>query len=231
MLEHRTIVEPLEFRSAKNGTRITASGVAMRYGARSKPVLDPSLPRRGPFIEEFRPGSMTKTLSERDITANHEHDTRMYLGRTSAGTLRFEDSATELRYELDLPDTAAGRDVATLAERGDLKGSSLGFRAIPKSTRWSVDPETGLALRSVGEAFVGHIATTCYPAYDDSTLEMALRSLASDLGEDVDKLVEAANRGDLPTLIAPPEGDENADEEAGDGRETTVHDHRLDWLT
>jgi HK97 family phage prohead protease len=228
--EHRTILEPLEFRSAQNGTRIVASGVAMRYGAKSKPVLDLSSGRRTPFIEEFRPGAMTKTLSERDITANHEHDTRMYLGRTSAGTLRFTDSTTELRYELDLPDTSAGRDVATLGERGDLKGSSLGFRAIPKSVTWSVDAESGLALRSVGEAMVAHLATTCYPAYDDSTMEMALRSLADDLDADVSKLVEAANRGDLPTLIAPPSGDE-ATEENEDGRETTVHDHSLDWLT
>jgi HK97 family phage prohead protease len=226
--EYRTFVEPLEFRSTDDGKTITAAGVAMRYGARSKPVRTSG--RKDPFIEEFRSGSMTKTLSERDITANHEHDPRLYLGRTSAGTLRFEDSPTELRYEVDLPDTSAGRDVANLAERGDLKGSSLGFSPIAKSVKWSVDPDTGLALRSVGEAMVGHIATTCYPAYGDSTLELALRSLAADLDTNLNDLVEAANRGELPDLISP-SGETLQERRSDDGRETTVVRERISWMT
>jgi hypothetical protein len=64
------------------------------------------------------------------------------------GSLRLTDDRSELAYEIDLPDTTAGRDAAHLLERGDIKGSSIGFRAMPKAVAWSVD-EDGMALRSV----------------------------------------------------------------------------------
>jgi hypothetical protein len=37
-----------------------------------------------------------------------------------------------LHYEIDLPDTTLGTDVAELLRRGDISGSSLGFRNIDK---------------------------------------------------------------------------------------------------
>lgn len=221
--ELRTLLDPPEFRSSTGGA-LVATGVAVRYGARSKMI-------GGRFTEEFRSGAFAKTLAERDVTANHEHDRRLYLGRTSAGTLRFEDTADELRYELSLPDTAAGRDVAHLAERGDLRGSSVGFRAIPASVRWTRDPESGVAHRSVGEATLDHVATTCYPAYDDSTVELALRSLAAELDRDPAEVMAAKSGADLGLLIAPDPGDESSDHRSVDGRlDSTVHRARMAGL-
>src|SRR3954452_13784671 len=107
--ETRSLLEPPEFRS--EGTKLTASGVAMRYGAKSKPI-------KGQFREVFSPGAFTKTLQEQDIQSHNEH-LGPYLARTGNGTLRLTDSRSELAYEIDLPDTSAGRDAAHLLERGD----------------------------------------------------------------------------------------------------------------
>lgn len=207
--ELRSLAEPPEIRSAGDG-KLIASGVAIRYGARSKPIL-------GRFVEEIRSGAATKTMGEQDILALHEHSPMAMLGRTSNGTLRLADSPTELRYEVDLPDTSAGRDVAALLERGDIRGSSFGFRAIPRSVKWSV--EGGMALRSVGELSLHHVSTTCVPYYVESTAEVAYRSLAEDCHVDLRAVMEAAERGELPALIEHPEGQQEEER----GRASTLH--------
>lgn len=221
-LEHRSLLEPPEFRS--EGTRITAAGVAMRYGAKSKPIA-------GQFRETFSAGAFTKTIQEQDVRSHFEHF-GPYLGRTANGTLRLADSPAELRYELDLPDTTAGRDVARLLERQDLRGASIGFNAIPKEVRWSV--EDGMALRSVGQARLNLVDLTVAPAYDDSTAEMALRSLADERGLELRSVLEAAHSGLLPTLIETPSPEDVDDEErrsTDDGRETpTAVRQRIAWL-
>lgn len=207
--ETRSLVEPVEFRSA--GDKLTASGVAMRYERRSKPI-------RGKFVEQFLPGSLAKTITEQDVLAHNEHG-GPYLARSGAGTLRLHDSRSELAYEIDLPDTTAGRDAATLLERGDIKGSSIGFRSIPGTDQWTVGDD-GMALRSVREARLSFVDLTVAPYYDDSTAELALRSLADDRGMELRSLMEAADRGELPTLIASDVEDDETDDRSGHGRET-----------
>jgi HK97 family phage prohead protease len=197
-LELRSLSEPPEFRSS--GGKLQASGVAMRYGAKSKPI-------KGQFRETFRPGAFAKTISEQDIHSHNEHN-GPYLARTGSGSLRLTDDRSALAYEIDLPDTTAGRDAAHLLERGDIKGSSIGFRAIAKQVAWTVDDD-GMALRSVGEAKLIRVDLTVAPYYDDSTAELALRSLADDKHMELRSLLEAAERGELPTLIANDDGEDD----------------------
>lgn len=215
--EHRALVEPVEFRS--DGNRIVASGVAMRYGAKSKPI-------EGRFREVFQPGSFSKTIKEQDVRSHNEHG-GPYLGRTANGSLRLIDTRSELAYELDLPDTSAGRDAAALLERGDIKGSSIGFRAIPSAVKWSVDDD-GMALRTVGEASLALIDLTVAPAYPDSTAALAMRSLADDMHVEVRTLLDMG-AVDLATLISSPPG-EGAEEDDDEGRETpTFARERFSW--
>lgn len=218
-LEVRSLVEPPEFRSSDG--KLVAAGVAMRYGAKSKPIA-------GQFREVFLPGAFTKTLQEQDVHSHNEHH-GPYLGRTGAGTLRLTDTRSELAYEIDLPDTGAGRDAAALLERGDIKGSSIGFRALPKQVTWSVDTD-GMALRSISEAKLRRVDLTIEPYYPDSTAEMAFRSLAEQTGLEVRSLIEAAGRGDLAALILDPEDSDEHRSHDDDGRETTVHRRPAHWF-
>ncbi len=222
IIERRTLVEPVEFRASDDGKRIVAAGVAIRYGAVSKDL--------GGFKEEIRSGAATKTLQERDLTMLHEHERRMLLGRRSAGTLRITNDERELAYEVDIPDTSYGRDLAVSLERRDVTGSSFGFVAIKADTKWSVGDD-GVALRSVGALMLDHLSTTCAPAYDEHTAELAMRSLASQTGREYRELLDAAKQGLLPTLIsAPAGGEEDHEEEDPDGRETTVWRRPVSWF-
>lgn len=221
-VERCPFIQPVEFRSTDNGTRLLAAGVAMRYGAKSKPI-------RGSFREVFKPGAFNKTLQEADVRAHHEHG-GPYLGRTGNGTLRLVDGLSELTYELDLPDTSAGRDAATLLERQDIKGSSIGFRSIKAAEHWNRDVD-GIALRSVGEARLFYVDLTVAPAYDDSTAELALRSFAETHDLELRSVLDAVDHGTpLADLIDPPERDERSTETDDDGRETTVVRERISWL-
>ena len=221
-LELRNFIDPPEFRSGEAG-KITAAGVAMRYGARSKPVTKAG---RGVFREQFSAGAFAKTLQEQDIRSHLEHF-GPYLGRVSNGSLRLTDDRSALTYELDLPDTTAGRDAAALLERGDLRGASIGFRAIRGGEQWS-DGDDGMALRTVSEARLGLVDLTIAPAYDDSTAEMALRSLAAEHHLDIDTLIDAAATGELRSRLARSVEDEDSD--GAHGRETTVRRHMTHLL-
>jgi HK97 family phage prohead protease len=208
--EQRPITEVPEFRSVENGTRIVASGIAMRYGAKSRPIHNPA---RGTFREEFRSGAFARSIGQQDVRAHLEHG-GPFLARTGSGTMRLTDDRSALAYEIDLPNTGAGRDAAELLERRDVAGSSIGFRAISKQTAWSVD-EDGMALRSVGEAQLVVVDLTVAPAYPDSTAEMALRSLADDLGVEVRSLMDAP---DLAAILDPEHRDDQEHEEDEDTR-------------
>jgi hypothetical protein len=101
-----------------------------------------------------------------------------------------------------------------------------------------------MALRSVGEARLFVVDLTTSPAYDDSTADLAFRSLAVTSGMDYDAIVAAAERGALADMIDPPvsevapvavddtgEDEPSTDTESGDGRETpTVNRPHIAWL-
>jgi len=62
-----------------------------------------------------------------DARALMNHDPTLLLGRQSSKTLRLTTDTEGLEFEVDLPDTALGRDVRVLLERGDLDGASFGW--------------------------------------------------------------------------------------------------------
>jgi HK97 family phage prohead protease len=205
-IEIRPAADPVEVRSEDG--KIVLSGVAIRYGARSRDL--------GGFHERIMPGAATEAIQKGDVLALHEHQLHNLLGRTSSGTLRLFDSPSELRYEVDIPDTQIGREVAHLVERRDIKGSSFGFRAQPSAVKWTKD-ENGLALRSVhGFRLLRDVSTTALPAYEDTAAAVALRSFAAETGLDVEprSVLEAAEQGDLAQLLdglvpgETPEGEE-----------------------
>jgi HK97 family phage prohead protease len=192
-VEVRPFAEPVEVRS-ENG-RLVLSGTAIRYGARSRDL--------GGFRERVMPGAATEAIQKGDVLALDEHRHDRYLGRTSNGSLRLVDTATELRYEVDLPDTSIGREVAALAERRDYKGSSFGFRARPETVKWTKD-EDGTPLRSIHAfSLVRDVGPTISPAYESTTAEMVLRRFPAEAERDVEvrSVLEAAARGELAQLL------------------------------
>ncbi len=82
---------------------------------------------------------------------------------------------TGLRFELTPPNTQLGNDVLELVERGDISGMSFGFRALKES--WDITPTP--YIRTVTAAELREITVTSMPAYPESGVEIAHRSLFS----------------------------------------------------
>ncbi|MBZ9873482.1 HK97 family phage prohead protease [Mesorhizobium sp. BR1-1-9] len=122
------------------------------------------------FIERIDPGAFNSALSA-DVRALVDHDTGRVIGRTKSGTLRLAVDTRGLRVEIDVPDTADGRDLWTLVERGDISGMSFGFRV----TKQSWDETGDMPVRTVLEVELYEVSACAFPAYDDTTL--GIRSL------------------------------------------------------
>jgi HK97 family phage prohead protease len=117
----------------------------------------------GGFVEVIRRGAFSSAFARgSDVCCFDGHDRLRLLGRTSAGSLRLKDSIGGLTYECDLPDTSAGRDVLELVRRGDMRGSSFGFRCVSDS--WSRgDGLPTRELRAVKLLDVGPVSEAAYP--------------------------------------------------------------------
>lgn len=133
------------------------TGYAARFGSEA---------RIGNYTETIAHGAFRDSLG-RDILALSDHDPAKVLARTKSGTLELREDDMGLFYNIQVPDTQAGRDVLALAERGDLGGMSFGFTAedenwegrkrelrkvrlheISVVSAWPAYPETSVSARS-----------------------------------------------------------------------------------
>lgn len=109
------------------------------------------------------------------MCAHFEHDYTKLLGRTSAGTLKLEEDSIGLRFELTPPDTTIGKDLLVSVSRGDITGMSFGFRAIEEEWKFDVEPYQ----RNVIKADLFEVTVTSVPAYPESSVEIAKRSMVA----------------------------------------------------
>ncbi len=207
--ERRTANDSVELRT--EGETVVAVGYAAVFNSLSSNL--------GGFCEDIRPGAFAKTLQESDTRAMWNHDPNHLLGRVSAGTLRLAEDDHGLAYEVDLPKTTLGRDIAELLRRGDVTGSSFGFRVIEDS--WG-ESESGFPLRTLNQVSLRDVGPVSLPAYADT--EAGLRCLAEARSLDLTVLTQAAQANRLGDLIFP--APDNDDEGPGEPHPNTV---RRSW--
>ena len=119
----------------------------------------------GRFTEWIAPGAFSSSLrAGSDILALVDHDPSRVLARTRSGTLRLHEDDLGLAFDLDVPDTQAGRDVLALAVRGDVGGMSFGFSAAD-------DYRDGdrRELRQIDLAEISVVLA--FPAYEGTTVD------------------------------------------------------------
>jgi HK97 family phage prohead protease len=92
-------------------------------------VFDTETYIRGEGYEVIGKTAFDDVLSRDDLDtyAAFNHDPSLLLGTVAAGSLRLEVVPEGLQFEVDLPDTTAGRDVKFYLQRGDLKGCSFAW--------------------------------------------------------------------------------------------------------
>lgn len=130
------------------------------------------------FSETIKPGAFASSIGGgTDILALVDHDKSRVLARTKSGSLRLQEDAKGLRFEIDVPDTSAGRDVLALATRNDLGGMSFGFSVPAGGDAWQGDKRE---LRSIVLHEISVVQA--HPAYGDTVVQA--RSLQSKTATD-----------------------------------------------
>ena len=166
-----------EIRAAGDGRTIT--GYAARFDVPSEPL---------PFTERIAPGAFAKSLRARskDVRLYVNHNSDMVLASKRSGTLRLEEDEYGLRFEADLPDTTAARDLRELMRTGIVSTMSFGFTIARGGDRWSADgSERTLTAINVHEVSV----VTGFPAYPQTTAAVrSLEAIAQRVGVPVDEL-------------------------------------------
>jgi len=118
------------------------------------------------LVERIAPAAFDRALKEKqDVRALFNHDSNFPLGRLGAETLRLLVNSKGLKYEIDLPDTQAGRDVAKSVERRDVPGSSFAFL----TRKESFEREGDLEVRSLLDVDLIDVGPVVFPAYKSTT--------------------------------------------------------------
>lgn len=206
-LELRSLPGRVELRAGGKGPG-TLTGYASVFNKLSQNL--------GGFVERVDPAAFNKSLADGvPVFARFNHEDNFLLGTTEAETLRLSVDGTGLKYEVDLPNTTAGRDVAELAERGDVRRSSFAFRLAPEGDEWGFTEE-GYPLRTLRAVQLVDVAPVVNPAYRDTT--SGLRSLAEKFDLKFEQVQESARAGKLSDLLKDPRGSaEEPAEERGQG--------------
>ncbi|MFC1502760.1 HK97 family phage prohead protease [Pseudomonadota bacterium] len=121
---------------------------------------------QGGFVEVIEPNAIK--LEGAEIRALYEHKPDELLGRTQSKTLRLNNSADGVGFELDIPNTTLGNDLIELIKRGDLSGCS--FQMFVESDSWNYDSSP--AVRIIHRARIDEITITAQPAYQATTVEV-----------------------------------------------------------
>jgi len=143
-------------------------GYAIVFNARSQNL--------GGFQEIIAPEAIDRTFKEAlDVRALVNHDSAKVIGRLRAGTLQMQKDATGLRVTIEPdPEISYARDIFGAVRRGDVSGMSFAFRTIEDD--WNYDDEA-MPLRTVLDMRVSEVSIVTFPAYTQTDVQVAQRSM------------------------------------------------------
>ena len=115
--------------------------------------------------ERVAPGAFTKTIGG-DIRALVDHETRLVLGRTKAGTLELREDGHGLWGKVRInPDDSDAMNLYNRVKRGDVDQCSFGFDILDEETEVGEDGSVRWTIREV-ELY--EVSVVTFPAYEDT---------------------------------------------------------------
>lgn len=142
--------------------------------------------RSRPFVERIARGAFSRSLKEdKDIMgfAGHTDDPLNAFARIGEN-LSFTESENSIQWRALLPDTQAGRDLKTLAQRKIIRGTSFEFEVIGDAGHKFEKRDDRTDLRTIVEARMLAVNPVAWPAYPESELTVSVRQRARSMAGD-----------------------------------------------
>lgn len=115
-------------------------------------------------IEQIAPGAFTSSLN-RDVRALIDHETRLVLGRTVAGTLTLREDETGLYGEIKINEhDSDAMNLYARVQRGDVSQCSFGFDIVAED--YVVSPDGQTCTWTIREVILYEVSVVTFPAYD-----------------------------------------------------------------
>ena len=132
----------------------------------------------GGFREKIASGAFKTAIKEDDVRALWNHNSDIVLGRTKSDTLSLSEDKDGLAIEINLPDTQLIRDmVIGPIERGDVDKMSFAFGTRKDSWEEFPDDPGKLSERTLLDVSLSDVSPVTYPAYPETDVALAKRSL------------------------------------------------------
>lgn len=172
MKEIRALPVTLEVRATEGDEGKRTITGAIKYSSDSAEMRDYW---GDTFVETIDKEAFKDSITSRNVVGLWSHDTSQILGNTKSGTLRLTNTDTELRFELDIPNTTVGNDAWELIQRGDVDGVSFGMRVTKDKWTSEKREDSRIYKRLILDAELYEISPVAFPAYPAN--EVAARSL------------------------------------------------------
>ena len=160
MAKRTAIAQPVQFQTRADDGNLYIEGYFAVFGSKYWLWDD--------AYETIEPGAFDGE-TERDVRALADHDTRLVLGRTTAGTLtlRIDDKGLWGSILINPKDQDA-MNLYERVKRGDVNQCSFGFDIIEQSTDYRED---GPSVWHLHKVKLWEVSVVTFPAYEDTQVE------------------------------------------------------------
>lgn len=125
--------------------------------------------------EQVAPGAFSKTLGG-DVRALIDHETRLVLGRTTAGTLTLTEDEVGLYGVIKINERDSdAMNLYARVQRGDVSQCSFGFDIVDEEFIRNPD---GSCLWIIREVILYEVSVVTFPAYQETSVEARTRDNA-----------------------------------------------------
>jgi len=167
--ECRAIKTSIEIREKDDGKKVLCGYGSVFYDGTDATAYD-----YWDIRETVAPNAFDRALKDKqDVRALFNHDPSGILGRVSAKTLMLSVDRRGLFYEVDLPNTQLGKDIEELVRRGDIDGSSFGFRVKAESYIKNEDKSKSYSyIRQINDVDLIDVSPVTFPAYEGTSANL-----------------------------------------------------------
>ncbi|HDD0320338.1 TPA: HK97 family phage prohead protease [Staphylococcus aureus] len=144
-------------------------------------------------------GGFKETITKRalenadlsDVRCLVDHLPSQIIGRTTAGTLKLDIDDIGLKYRCRLPNTTFARDLYENMKLGNINQCSFGFMLNENGDEIRFDKDDGIYKRTLTSINkLTDVSVVTYPAYKDTDVKPALRSIENIEHEQRKKVLE-----------------------------------------